>query len=369
VPDPDGPATTRVLVAFARNLRHAGLAVPVDNVVQFLRAVAAMGVDREPLYWAGRTVLVHRSEDLETYDRVFESFWRGASSWPHHGPPSVERRVGDQDEDDSSPEDGSAHQLERVTYSETELLRRKDFAACTPEEFSEILRLLGATHRGPVQPSRRTAPTARCHGRHDARATMRKTLRSGGEMVTLIHCEHTMRPRRIVLLCDVSGSMEPYARAMLRFLHIAVVGRRRVEAFAVGTRLTRLTRQLSSHDPDAAMSKAIEKVPDWSGGTRLGDGIGSFNDRYGMPGMARGAVVVILSDGLDRGDPLRLSGEMARLQRAARQTIWVNPLKATAGYEPLARGMVAALPYVDRFVEGHSAASLDALMGVIADCA
>jgi hypothetical protein len=160
--------------------------------------------------------------------------------------------------------------------------------------------------------------------------------------------------------------MEPYARALLRFLHVAVVGRRRVEAFAVGTRLTRLTRQLSSRDPDAALSQAMERVVDWSGGTRLGDGIGTFNIRFGMPGMARGAVVVILSDGLDRGDPVQLAGEMARLHRAAHQTIWVNPLKASIGYEPLARGMAAALPYVDRFIEGNSAASLDALVGVIA---
>jgi uncharacterized protein with von Willebrand factor type A (vWA) domain len=182
-----------------------------------------------------------------------------------------------------------------------------------------------------------------------------------------MHQETTLRPRRVVLLCDVSGSMEPYVRALLRFLHVAVAGRARVEAFALGTRLTRLTRQLSSRDPDAALRLATEQVPDWSGGTRLGEGIGTFNDRFGMPGMARGAIVVILSDGLDRGDPALLGGEMARLHRAAHQTIWVNPLKASLGYEPLARGMAAALPHIDQFVEGHSAASLDALVSVIAE--
>ena len=139
------------------------------------------------------------------------------------------------------------------------------------------------------------------------------------------------------------------------------------EAFAVGTRLTRLTRQLSLRDPDTALTKASEHVLDWSGGTRLGEGIGTFNDRYGMPGMARGAIVVIMSDGLDRGDPERLADEMARLRRASHRTIWVNPLKGSSGYEPLARGMAAALPYVDQFVEGHSVASLEALVGVIAD--
>ncbi len=195
---------------------------------------------------------------------------------------------------------------------------------------------------------------------------MRRTLRSGGEVVRLMHREPSSRPRRVVLLCDVSGSMEPYARALLRFLHVAVAGQGKVEAFAVGTRLTRLTRQLSSRDPDAALRQALERVLDWSGGTRLGEGIGTFNDRFGMPGMARGAIVVILSDGLDRGDPTVLAGEMARLHRAAHRTIWVNPLKASAGYEPLARGMAAALPHVDQFVEGHSAASLDALVSMIA---
>jgi uncharacterized protein with von Willebrand factor type A (vWA) domain len=195
---------------------------------------------------------------------------------------------------------------------------------------------------------------------------MRRTLRSGGEVLRLMHKEPTARPRRLVLLCDVSGSMEPYARALLHFLHVAVAGRVRVEAFSVGTRLTRLTRQLSSRNTDTALRQAIERVVDWSGGTRLGEGIGSFNDRFGVPGMARGAIVVILSDGLDRGDPAVLAGEMARLHRVAHQTIWVNPLKGSLGYEPLARGMAAALPYVDQFVEGHSAASLEALVGVIA---
>jgi uncharacterized protein with von Willebrand factor type A (vWA) domain len=160
--------------------------------------------------------------------------------------------------------------------------------------------------------------------------------------------------------------MEPYTRALLRFLHVAVVGGGRVEAFAVGTRLTRLTRQLSSRDPDAALAQSTERVLDWSGGTRLGEGIGAFNDRFGLPGMARGATVVIMSDGLDRGDPVRLASEMARLHRAAHQMIWVNPLKASEGYQPLARGMAAALPHIDRFVEGHSAASLEALVKVIA---
>jgi uncharacterized protein with von Willebrand factor type A (vWA) domain len=161
--------------------------------------------------------------------------------------------------------------------------------------------------------------------------------------------------------------MEPYARAMVRFLHAAVTSRKRggVEAFALGTRLTRITRELTSRDPDAAVAKASRAVVDWSGGTRLGDGLRRFNDRWGVRGMARGAVVVILSDGWDRGDPEALATEMERLSRVAFRIVWVNPLKASPGYAPLARGMAAALPFVDEFVEGHSLASLEALAEVI----
>lgn len=175
-----------------------------------------------------------------------------------------------------------------------------------------------------------------------------------------------MRPRRIVLVVDVSGSMESYARALLRFAQAAVVGRGKVEVFALGTRLTRLTRELSSRDPDLALEQAAKRVVDWSGGTRLGDGIKEFNDRWAVRGMARGAIVVILSDGWDRGDPEVLGAQMQRLHRVTHRIVWVNPLKAAPGYAPLARGMAAALPYVDEFIEGHSLASLERLATVVA---
>jgi uncharacterized protein with von Willebrand factor type A (vWA) domain len=362
-------STSSLIVSFARRLRRAGVAVPVDNVAHYVRAVEAVGIDRrDPVYWAGRAVLIHRQEDFATYDRIFDAFWWGSPESSDFPPASPEQSIRQQDEDeaDAPSSDGELPQrLALVSYSDIDRLRRKDFAACTPEELEEISRLLRSTRVRALQRSRRMRGSRRQHGRHDTRATMRHTLRSGGEVVRLMHQEPTSRPRRVVLLCDVSGSMEPYARALLHFLHVAVAGRPRVEAFAVGTRLTRLTRQLSSRDADAAVRQAIDQVLDWSGGTRLGEGIASFNDRFGMPGMARGAIVVILSDGLDRGDPAVLAGEMARLHRVAHQTIWVNPLKASVGYEPLARGMAAALPHIDQFVEGHSAASLEALVGVI----
>ncbi len=194
---------------------------------------------------------------------------------------------------------------------------------------------------------------------------MRAALRSEGEPLRRHYRTPATRHRRLVLLLDVSGSMEPYARALLRFVQAAVAGRRRVEAFALGTRLTRLTRELGSRDPDRALRQAAGRVEDWSGGTRLGDGLRHFNDEWGVRGMARGAVVVILSDGWDRGDPAALAEEMQRLGRVAYRIVWVNPLKVTPGYAPLARGMAAALPYVDRFVEGHSLDALERLAEIL----
>jgi uncharacterized protein with von Willebrand factor type A (vWA) domain len=371
VVDRQGASAVPLLVTFVRNLRRAGVTVPLDNVVHYVRAIDAVGIDRlDGIYWAGRAVLIHRQEDVGTYDRIFDAFWR--SGLVRSEPPLLQAEqwfvegIEGGGDDPASSDAESPRRQALVGYSDIDQLRHKDFAACTPEELEEIARLIRRTRVHASQRSRRMRQSRRSHGRQAPRATIRRTLRTGGEVVRLMYQEPTVRPRRVVLLCDVSGSMEPYARALLRFLHVAVAGEGRVEAFAVGTRLTRLTRQLSSRDADAALREAIDKVLDWSGGTRLGEGIATFNHRFGMPGMARGAIVVILSDGLDRGDPALLGAEMARLHRAAHQTIWVNPLKASAGYEPLARGMAAALPHVDQFIEGHSAASLDALVGVIA---
>jgi uncharacterized protein len=223
------------------------------------------------------------------------------------------------------------------------------------------LRIVGSPRR-----SRRRVPSRRRRGRPDLRRTVRAALRAGGEPVQRSFTESGERPRRLVLLLDVSGSMEPYARALIRFVHAAVSGRTKVEAFALGTRLTRITRELSTHDPDAAIARAAVAVSDWSGGTRLGDGLRQFNDEWGQRGMARGAIVVILSDGWDRGEPEVMAEQMARLSRVAFRVVWVNPLKASAGYAPLAQGMAAALPYIDEFVEGHSIESLETLAAVVA---
>jgi uncharacterized protein with von Willebrand factor type A (vWA) domain len=223
------------------------------------------------------------------------------------------------------------------------------------------VRLVGAPQR-----SRRRRPSRRQVGQLDLGRTVHEALSTGGEVVRRRTSVRTTRPRRVVILADISGSMDPYARAVLRFAQAAVAGRRRVEAFTLGTRLTRVTRELDAHDPDVGLARAMAVVEDWSGGTRLGDNLRRFNDEWGVAGLARGAVVVIVSDGWDQGDPEQLGDEMARLARVAFRVVWVNPLKASDGYEPLARGMAAALPHVDRFVEGHSLAALEDLVEVIA---
>ncbi len=369
-------AATRAAVSFARILRGAGLVVPVGTTITYARALAAVGLERRrDAYWAGRATLLRGHEDVAVYDRAFHAFWDGTPSRVVAAVPApTEITIAfDAGDDHAEParadeDDGEREQPPTLSlrFSRAEVLRRRDFAEYTPDEHAEAKRLmtdLRLIHA--LRPSRRQRPTGHSRGRTDLRRTVRRSLRSGGQATPRAFRSASTRPRRIVLLCDVSGSMEPYARAMLRFLHVAVVGRGRVEAFALGTRLTRLTRELSSRDPDAALAAAADRVQDWSGGTRLGEGLRTFNDRWGVRGMARGAIVVILSDGWDRGAPEVLGSEMARLSRVAHRIIWVNPLKATPEYAPLARGMAAALPYVDDFVEGHSLAALDELVDVI----
>jgi uncharacterized protein with von Willebrand factor type A (vWA) domain len=374
---PEPAAPERLAVAFARILRGAGLDVPVGRAVTFAEALTLVGVDRSgAVYWAGRTTLLARTEDVPAYDRAFEAFWRQRTRLELATASPVELTVVVDTEEEAPPGDGD-EPVEPdgptlvVRFSRQEILRQKDFAAYTHAEFEEARRLMADLRlHGALRRSRRRRPSRKAEGRPDLRRTIRRSLRSGGEPIRRAFSEPGERPRRIVLICDVSGSMEPYSRALVRFLHAAVVGRAksyggRIEAFALGTRLTRLTRELSSRDPDAALARAARSVPDWSGGTRLGEGLRAFNDQWGVRGMARGSVVVILSDGWDRGDPALLAEQMQRLQRVAYRTVWVNPLKASPGYAPLAAGMAAALPYVDEFVEGHSLDSLQKLAEVI----
>ena len=356
---------------FGVALREAGLEVPLGAMITFMAALGAVGVDtRAKVYWSGRATLVRRPEDFDTYDMVFTRFWEGIDPAGLLPPPPVEEVTVAFDDLEGGGGDGDTgddSDTIAVRYSPYELLRDKDFATCTADELAELAALMSRLRLGGVmRRSRRLQPVRVPRGRPDLRRTVRRALQAGGEPITRSFRQPGEQPRRVVLLLDVSGSMESYARALLRFVHAAVVARRRVEAFALGTRLTRLTRELSTRDPDAAFDRAAGAVADWSGGTRLGESIGVFCDLWGVRGMARGAVVVILSDGWDRGEPATMTENMGRLSRVAHKVVWVNPLKATPGYAPLAQGMAAALPFVDEFVEGHSLASLEELAARVA---
>jgi uncharacterized protein with von Willebrand factor type A (vWA) domain len=357
----------RLAVAFGRVLRGAGLDVPTTNVVLFAEALAAVGVDRRTrVHAAAAACFLRNPGDRARFEMCFAAFWDGrvaaAGELPAapEAPPTLgvdEPVAGTGGDDDAG--DGTEPVLQ-LRWSAAEVLRHKDFADCTVDELAQLQRLLPVLRAGAAsRPSRRPVPSRR--GTPDLRGTVRRALRTGGDPVALVRRGPGQRPRRLVLLLDVSGSMAPYARTLVRFAHAASTGRRRVEVFTLGTRLTRLTREMATHDPDAALGRAGRAVPDWSGGTRLGESLRTFNDTWGIRGLARGATVVVLSDGWDRGDPAILGGELARLRRVAARIVWVNPLKAVPGYQPLVGGMAAALPHVDTFLEGHSLAALEAL--------
>jgi uncharacterized protein with von Willebrand factor type A (vWA) domain len=366
------PRAERLSVAFARVLRGAGLPVPLDSVLTFTAALGEVGLEhRDDVYWAARATLVRRPEDVGIFDRAFAAFWDRREHLIEGAPEETVRLTlaideGEDGSDDDESATGSDEPTITLRWSAAEVLRHRDFALYTADELDEAQRLMADLRlAGSPRRSRRLVASRRPSGRLDLRNTVRAALRTEGEPMATLRRAPGTRPRRLILLLDVSGSMEPYARALLRFVHAAVAGRQKVEAFALGTRLTRITKELSTHDPDVALSQTGGRVPDWSGGTRLGESLRRFNDEWGVRGLARGAIVVVLSDGWDRGDPAVLGEQMARLSRVAHRLVWVNPLKVTPGYAPLARGMAAALPYVDEFVEGHSLAAMQELARVI----
>ena len=332
------------LARFGRALRDEGLAVGTGRLVEFCRAAALVGP--ADLYWAGRATLVGRQEDLETYDRVFRRFFRGERE---RRPPQRRRRP------------VVAEDVERALASEVELLRTKSFARCTPAELAQLAELMTRLRLAvPTRRSRRRQ--AARSGAPDLRRTLRRSFRTAGEPVDRLWRERRRRNRRLVLLLDVSGSMADYSRALVMFAHAALRTDRRWEAFCFGTRLTRVTGALAATgDPGDALRRAAAEVVDWEGGTRIGESLGRFLDDYGHGSLARGAVVVLCSDGLEVGDPEHLRDRMARLSRLAHRVVWLNPLQESPAYEPLARGMASALPYVDLFVSGHNLASLEEL--------
>lgn len=364
-------APEQLAVGFARILRQLEIPTPLDSVLTFITSLSLVGIDdRNGVYWAARATLVRNPEDIGVFNKAFAVFWEQRESLPL---PTEDLQhitlMLDSDEEDGST-DGEAQASNEpsitLRFSGVETLGEKDFANYTDDEMRLAQKFMTSLRvAGPPRPSMRHVATRRRGTRPNMRRTVRASLAAGGEPMRRHFTTQGEKSRRIVFLLDVSGSMEPYARALVRFVHAGVAGRARVEAFTLGTRLTRVTRELSSKDPDRALRATGEQVRDWSGGTRLGETLRLFNDEWGVRGMARGAIVVILSDGWDRGDPLVLAEQMQRLQRIAFRTVWVNPLKVTPGYAPLARGMAAALPYVDDFVEGHSLDALEQLTKVI----
>jgi len=367
-------AADEVLLGFTRALRAAGVAVTQDRAQVFLAAVATVGADdRQATYWSGRATLCGSPDDLARYDQVFAAWFDPRDGLPRARPRETPRPVTahllpDSDDGAGGEADGDADVV-RAQASEAEVLRHRDVASL---DAAERRRLAGMFVRLSLRPpTRRTARHRRWHrGRLDASRTLRNSLRQMGEPGEIAWRRRGVRPRRVVLLVDVSGSMSAYADALLRLAHRLTQSARTsggtVETFTIGTRLTHVTRALRSPDADRAIVAAGEVVPDWSGGTRLGETMRGFLDRWGQRGLARGAVVVVFSDGWERGDAELLGEQMARLRRVSHRVIWVNPHRGKQGYEPLQGGVVAALPHCDDFLAGHSLATFADLTEVIA---
>ena len=355
-------AVSRV-VGFGGALREAGLAVGTGRLVAFREAVELL--PEEDLYWAGRATLVARREEISVYDRIFRAFFGGIA--PVREPaarPGVRLQVAG-----ARPPDGASTEIDGTPgvalASPVEVLRHKSFASCSEEELAELARLMSSLRLAvPERRTRRRGPSR--SGDPDLRRTLRRALRTGGEPSLPAWRDRRRRRRRLVLLLDVSGSMAAYSRALVVFAHAALRADQRFEAFAFGTRLTRLTRPLSTARPDEALRRAAAQTEDWDGGTRIGASLKAFLDQFGHPGLARGAVVVICSDGLEIGEPELVAAQMQRLHRLAYRVVWLNPLKESPDYVPLARGMKAALPQVDLFASGHNLESLEATAEAIA---
>lgn len=380
------------LVAFGRGLRRRGLPVGTGRILTFVRAVSALGpIERESLYWAGRSTLISRRDDAEAFDVAFDDWWRTLGSDPEmrielnlpassdlttdwgEQPEDLEITLGNTaaewhglDDDDPDAEGIEEETSIRIVASGSEVLRHKSFGDLDEDErlrVAAMIRRLAVSV--PRERTRRTRP-APSGSVFDLRRTLRRSLRTQGEPFDRAWRARKTRTRPLVLILDISGSMAPYARALMQFAFAAMAAGRKVETFCFGTRLTRVTRTLRTKDPDRALREIGRLVEDWEGGTRIGESLKVLLDGWSQRAALRGAVVVLCSDGLERGDPELLRAQMARLRRLAYRVIWVNPLKGSPRYEPLARGMAAALPSVDVFLSGHNLESLEHLGRVLA---
>jgi uncharacterized protein with von Willebrand factor type A (vWA) domain len=365
-------ALTRQIVTFGRVLREAGMEVGPGRIADALRGMDHVDItSQEDVFWALRTTLVARREDLATFDRAFDAWFLRRAGGPLQrreiDPRSLHKdakrvRRDPRGTREAAPADGEP---DSIGHSAHEILREKDFAAMTPEELAGARKLIA--EMATARPSRRSHRLKR-HRRGrvlDMRGLARDSLATGGDPVARRFRRRAEEPRKLVVLCDVSGSMEAYSRALLLYLHAVVRSGRGVEVFAFGTRLTHLTAELKTRDPEQALARAAERVVDWASGTRIGASLKHYNDVWGRRALTRGAVVLIASDGWERQDHELVGREMARLHRAAYAVVWVNPVKGSPDYQPLAAGMRAALPHIDRFVPGHNLASLEALGGLL----
>jgi uncharacterized protein len=367
-----------LVVAFSRRLQDAGLPMTPAREADFASALALVRpVSRRRLYWTARAALVTDQGQIPAFDRVFFTVFgdgeeeqsfdpdeaRGAPGPAEPAPRTGEGVAADAAGDDD--EDGAARDVPVAMASDEERLASKSFDALDARELAQLYRLMSRLQLAtPVRRTRRYEKGR--HGQHiDMRRTLRGSLRTGGDPIRLARRHRRVVRRRLVMLCDISGSMEPYARAYLQFLASAAGSGPNAEAFVFATRLTRLTRALASRHPERAIQRAAAAAPDWSSGTRIGDALKTFNDRHGRRGMARGAVVVILSDGWERGDPMLVGREMARLARLAHRIVWVNPRVGASAFSVRAGGMVAALPHCDALVSGHSFRALGEVAAAI----
>jgi uncharacterized protein len=370
------------LVGFGRLLRTRGLPVGTGRILSFCRAVAILDpITTENLYWAAQSTLISSKQHLDIFERCFDLYFGSSpddeaeaqpASDVSEAPAASEEEIPEElelagrgwhlAETDEDPEGEMAI---GIIAGSTEVLRNKSFEELTDEEraaAAALIRRLAVTL--PRKRDRRLRPSSK-GSRFDLRRTLRYSLRTQGEPFHRAWRQQRSRMRPLVLILDVSGSMSPYSRALMQFGFAAMAVGQRVEVFCFGTRLTRVTRTLRTKDPDRAMKDIAGIVRDWEGGTRIGDSLHELLGRYGQHGFLRGAVVVLCSDGLERGDPDALAAEMSRLARLAHKVVWVNPLKGSPLYQPLARGMSAALPHVDVFLPGHNVASLEALGSVL----
>jgi uncharacterized protein with von Willebrand factor type A (vWA) domain len=361
-----GLELVELLVGFARRLRDEGVAVgPGDTEVYCATAAALDPTDLVDLFWAGRVSLVTRRDDLPVYDRVFRSYFLGADD---HRPPFVPltpQRINELEATIQVPEAEEGETEREMEQAELGLVgsdisvtRGKAFATCTPEELAELRRVIATMRLMPPRRRTRRRVPARRRGAPDLRRTVRDAMRHHGESDRLLLRRKKLRLRKLVLILDVSGSMTDYSRNLLQFAHSTKRACDRVEVFCFGTRLTRITRDLEHRSPDAALARAAESVFDWAGGTRIGECLDTFVRDWGRRGMSRGGIVVICSDGLDRGDPKVLEDAMARLRRLSHAIVWVDPDLGAAAGAPTSLGMMVAMPYVDRLLSGHDLAGL-----------